>query len=338
MSMFSSFVETEPGAAIRPRPDTWAASPIDPFATEEIRASQYKVCNALEQRARKSAKKLGLPADLQEYLAIDTLQRFHYESSLNQQSFNARLVESLEDFPLELLSAFDHSFKADALPGEIIDVAEELGMPSFEAGKLSHIGGEEIEQLEVMRTAISNEIVRRGGVLFDDDHNHLSLVNGDVFMMRSQSSNYLSMVRSRHIGGLPSGALIREKSQFILRIDRDSDFDRDIANQIRGDIQVSVRKKDEDMDGAQHYTEWLDKKIRHIPGFLDAVNEALESNRFDIAIPLSTTIYGYNPEIKQQSDYLVAERKKQRDLNSTNMNRHMGRVASGGIKFIRDVE
>lgn len=92
-----------------PRPETWAASPIDLYNSEETKRQQLGVMNALAERANQAGIDLKLPAQIASFIVLNTLQRYHHESSLNHQSFSNRLHKvptDVQNRPIEFASSY----------------------------------------------------------------------------------------------------------------------------------------------------------------------------------------------------------------------------------------
>lgn len=323
MNEFEKSFEYTDDSIEAPRPETWAASPIDLYRNDEIRQQQLSVGRLLVERAEEAGEVLGLSKGLSEAISVSTIQRFHYESTLNLCNYTDRLNEVPEDIDnmsLEFLGSYERSMNGTATPYDLLQVRSSLGMASIELAKLSHVGGIGIDDLDVMRQSVRSGVSELGGVMYDEDDVEvsLSLISNDSLMLGAENGlNAITMTRKRLIGEMEDGTSIREKSQFVLRIDEESGFDQKVAARIR-----SFEIKDGET--------WR-SHIVGISGFEDAVMEALEKDRYEVAIPLVTTIYGYNKETEE----LVKEKKSQEKLKKADA---LAQKATSSVVFLRDTD
>lgn len=314
-------LELDGGSREKPRPETWAASPIDLYGRESVKKQQLRVGNLLMKRAEDACKKLGLGPELTDAIVVSSIQRFHYESTINHCNYSDRLFETPgEDMELEFPGSYERAMKGTATPHDLLPVRSVLGMPSIELAKLSHIGGIGIDDLDVMRRSVHEAVTAQGGVMYDDEdvETTLSPLTSDGLMFfESRTASAIVMNRKRVLGEMPDGTSIREKSQFILRIDEQSGFDQSIASEIRNYVIEDGRS-------------WLNH-IKSIPGFEEAVLDFLKQDDFKSAIPLVTTTYACNKETEK----LAKEKKEKAKLKGSSA---MGSVATSSIVFIRETD
>lgn len=270
----------------RPRPDTWAASPIG-VDQASVSRHQATLVLTLAERAEHAAHRLKLPKDLRDFLYISVMQRFHHESALNHQSYSQRLNSAAEGFPLELLSAYDHSARGDALPGELIDVRSALGMPSVELAKLSHPCEVTNQELGKMNRAVRSAVEVHGGE-FLEDAPKLTAISCDATFFDQDNANYIIMNRSKNIARLPDGTLVRERSQFIVRIGGLHELSLDASNSLRRLIRSTGLKT----DGWQQL-------VVDIDGLNDALERAYNESNYGVVIPMSTTVFAVNAETRK---------------------------------------
>jgi len=293
--------ERDSASIERPRIDTWGASPIDP-SSPEVRARQYEMSTTLVNRADKALDEIFPHLEpeelgkLKDYVAINVMQRAGHEDALNYESYMKRLSPVITDEAL--LAAFARAQNSSALPGEVFDLRKALIAASAEGGKLSHLAGAEMAQLDIMRSAFAKEVKARGGTWYEKPETTLTPVTTDVFMRNEPKLGLITMNRKRHLGEFreDDGTItyVREKSQFVLRVDPGSDLDPRLSSALRS---LTLTDKDHGRTVAIR-PDWQ-QRICEVEGLHDAVYRALDADAFHIAIPISTTIYVYNPDVQR---------------------------------------
>ncbi len=128
---------------------------------------------------------------------------------------------------------------------------------------------------------------------------------------------------------MPDDTIVIERTSFFLRVDNESGLDSDIINAIRG---VATQRIELENHRLFEEPGWLDEVAKSCD--LDALMVVLEeNNRTDIAIPLSTTVYCYNPDRIRQVEATRAERKLPRQVLSLNPEQYpelcAARIAGG---------
>lgn len=292
-----------------PRPDTWAASPVDIYFDDAVREQQRAVYDRLMERSKIAAELLELPDEVAEFMCVNTAQRFFYESKLNSDSFAKKIVP-IQEAPMECLGAVSRSIEGNATPLDLLNVRSDLGMPSIELAKLSHIGGIQIEDLDTMRDATVYAIEQCGGVTYHGPEMDATLkaVTADILMVRPESEgsadevspddwsiSAISMRRKRRFGKLPDGTIVTEKSQFIVRTDPESGLPEEIINKVR-DIKVTDS------------VNWK-RELFAIEGLFESIEKALADDDYSIMIPTTSTIYASNPETCRLSEEVASKRR-----------------------------
>lgn len=293
----------------RPGPETWAASPLNPYENDTVKGIQRHVYEVLDDRTEEACQSsdLDLPEDLQDVLRVTAIQNFHRESSRNYESYC--------DTPKPIIA---HSYLREAEKnarlghatcGELLDLRQDMQLTSIEIAKLSHIGGILIDQLPVMRQAIDRSIIERNGQLTDSESE-----NGRLFVVGTNSimfyddnaytpTNALIMKRKRTLGTLPDGTIIKERSRFIVYV-----------NELPPDIRAAVRNVPIlPKEGQGDTYKWLnDSFLGAIPGLEETIWDSLEQNNYRMVIPVSTTAYAYNPETERRNTEIKLARIKAR--------------------------
>ena len=303
----------EPESALQKRPtwDTWAASPIDPYYNAKIRKMQLDVQNTILDRVDQSAEEMCLPDKLVSFIEGASLQRFQHEMQLNHVSIESARHAYGDDAPIyDIKQAYVHAINGDAMPSELLTIRERFNMPSVELGKISHVGAKGIEHLHTMRKKVSEEITSRGGLMYDQPEQQFRVDFTDATFLYSPASesgdsdgvkiNYLTMKRKRVIGVLPDMTEIVEKSTFVLRVDEESPVDNQICQKIREIPSEYFVKIDQ-----------LQERLQAIPDINEFLDFLLTSNRYDVAIPINTTIYAKNEETIADIAAIEATQKRE---------------------------
>lgn len=315
-----------------PRPETWAASAIGIYEREDVRKKQMHLGLMLEQRACEAAEKLDFPGSikdsLNDFIVAGVLQRFHHENAMNHTSYSKRLVCDLSEIPLEMIGAHERAMVGNATPDDLIKIRSTLGMPSIELAKLSHIGGLKIELLEPMRKSINAALVENGATLFtgDEMHQKLTFIGSDSMVSgdsNSEDINALLMTRSRYLAQLPDGTYVREKSQFILRVDELSDM----SDRLKASFS-KIKVKPES-DWAQRVQGLISRD-----DFQAAANILLENNVFNMAIPMVTTTYAHNPETERLAEEVARQAKYKRPA----VQYAAKQAVAGNVLFVQGVD
>lgn len=303
-------LDAESGSeSLRPRPETWAASPLNPYENDEVKEIQRHVYEALEDRTEEACRSQVhlMPAELQDILRVTAVQNFHRESSRNYESYC--------NTPKPIIA---HSYLRDAETnarlgratcGELLDLRQDMQMASVEIAKLSHIGGILIEQLPIMRQAVDRSILERNGHLTDSEteNGRLFVVNTDSMIFYNDKvrvpTNALVMKRKRTLGDLPDGTIIKERSRFIVSVEN---LPHDLRAAVRN---VPILPK----EGQGDTYKWLnDSYLGNISELQEKIWDCLEQNDYETVIPVSTTAYAYNPETERNNITIELERTKAR--------------------------
>lgn len=268
---------------------TWGATPL------KFNAEQIQVYNSLYQRIQDSATE-STPDQVKEFVLQHFMSRFFQRQDRNTKSFVDRRSVVIENLDDEYQSILAEAIDGVSNPNDLLKLRHELDMPSIELGRLTHPYGKNMETLPDMRQAVDYAIEQQGGVLIDDD----SLTTYDVDGAHIQDKGPtlqcgFLMKRKRVRGLLPDGTVVMERSTFVLRVDIDSPLDQNIASKFR---EIRTYKNP-----------FWDKMAMEIINANNLLPALLDEDKFDIAIPLSTTVYAFNPERIEEVENNEKERR-----------------------------
>lgn len=261
------------------QPDTYGATPLNhPAAYYQ----QQEVFEGLQTIVDNEIPN-SIPSVVVEHIQNTFPARFHGRSAANQENYISALREKDEysdDCALQEL--FECGEMGRATPAELLIMRQLLGIRSVELACLTHPYGKRMNVLEEMRDAVKENVEQMGGAYFDDPETHFKAkavvgLNGTTI----DHSTGIFMTRKRTLGEMPDGTIIKERSSFVLRTDQAS--------------TVSA----EDVSQLNRLNPWHPDWQAHAVavGRLDEhAKVLLDDNHYDLAIPISSTIYAFNPE------------------------------------------
>lgn len=291
---------------------TWGHTPFKPDA------EQNQVYNRLLDRIE-AQKPSSVPDVVREYINLHFMSRFHSRQARNSTSLHDSLNPDAP-LPDELEAAFEYALDGECIrPVDLLDLSMRRGMPSVEMGRCSHFWGLNMEPINEMRSAVEYAITSLGGeVLEGDEYTVYSPDGNHVRSVDSDQPNIGFLVkRKRTVGVMPDGTIIIERTSFFLRVDNESSLDQDIIDAVRNVVTQTWSDSPETANGnaPYHLTPDLDPAMTMFEetGWLDRIASSCDLNvlmpvllgngRTDIAIPLSTTVYCFNPDrVKQIED------------------------------------
>lgn len=269
----------------------WGATPLNQYFDEAINEQQMNIKHILEIRTASVPSELeSIPVDIRSFATSSFIARFTNRGMANFDNFGKRLVRENDGLLPEQERLIERAIVGDASPAELIYVRKLLGIGSVELGCLTHPYGNNIDALDDMRASTIHAALLHGGRLLDEDDVYKVKQTDNLYfthMTRTMREAFL-MTRKRDIAVLPDDSVVRERSSFVIRIDKDSGFDQKLADNIR---KVVIHNN-------PFWTDHITKA-----GKLDTVvPPMLERNEFTKAIPLSTTIYNFDRTTMQKID------------------------------------
>lgn len=302
-------LEVDPRSALKGNPYTYGETPL------LTNPEQQGVFHRLLDRIAFNTP-MDTPDAFQEFILSHFSSRFYRRQARNEQSYIDRSVIDLGTIEPETRVLLDLALVGSASPVQLLQLRQDIGMPSIELARVTHPYAVDMAVIDEMRSVVEYAIEQAGGELCDGsdcttfgiESSHIMSSSGceidfvklemldmtsdgeeECMKMlesaRQRDSAKLTGVltkRKRTLAVLEDGTKIIERSSFILRIDKDSELDQLIAHRMRNVVI------DGNPNWKQEMTEACD--LSALMGVL------LADNRFDILVPLSTTVYAYNPE------------------------------------------
>ncbi len=310
-------------AATIPRgePETFGSTPLDHGLAY---TQQRELLQNLQELVDTDIPE-DIPENIAEYMKDTFAARFHSRGNANHENYLTALhsCEEFADDPVasEVLS---RAKLGHASPAELLLVRQMLGIRSAELACLTHPYGKRLEYITPMREAVRDSVELLGGT-YDDEPETRYRVKGVVneIQWEADYTEGFFMTRKRNLGVMPDGTVIRERTSFILRR---------IA--IPWQNLQAIRRLD-----AKDST-WQDEAVK--VGYLsDIADVLLEADEYSLVIPVSTTIYAFNPETAALIDVResVAHEVRRRELEKDMAERfpallaHLDDVRNGANKM-----
>ena len=279
-------------------PFTYGATPLDRMTTL---SQQIDVANTLQEFMSYGLPD-EIPGSVKEYVRRTFVKRFHGRAAANEENYTTALKSKDELAKDQRLTAIiTRAELGQASPTELLITRSLLGIRSVELACLTHPYGEpeRMRILPVMRDAVKQHIELFGGAYQQNPETRYRVK--EIIALENDKTNFrdgLLMTRKRTLATLSDGTVIRERSSFVLRTDEDSMLtEADIAALMAVDLKDPL------------YQDELVKAAR-----LDEIAEILlDTDTFTQAIPISSTIYAYNPTttamIQERDEKLSQERR-----------------------------
>lgn len=218
---------------------------------------------------------------LSEFVELVYLSREANRASNNINSYNRKLRSVAETNPeLCLEDKLDRAESGSANPAEILQLIDGLGMGSAELAKLTHIWGYRLEYLSDMRKRVNQAIQDECGVVYLKPETKYDIIAIDN---SADNDNYrlnaVAMKRKTLVGQVGDTA-IYERTTFIVRLDRNSHINREVASYLK-----SINSDD---------TSELIKRITQDGRLLNEVIRLVAMDDLESVVPMSTTIFGRN--------------------------------------------
>jgi len=208
------------------------------------------------------------------------VELFYYSREANR---NVKNIDSYRcsQIPLEeigkdsvLSCIHEEAMAGRASVHDLLYYMHQVGMPSIELAKLTHIYGHRLEHLPAMRSEIVRAIVDHGGAVTQDKEVFEIIDSDRSITMTSTPKHGIAMKRKRRIG-IVKDIVVLERLSFIVRIDDES--------KLSGDITSAIKKTEVKSDESR-------QSLLH-SGLEDEVKLLLKNDDLETIIPLSTTTY-----------------------------------------------
>lgn len=259
-------------------PGTYGATPLNRLTTlnQQVELG-YKL-----QRLTTHIDK-NTPMEIAAYVHDTFLSRFNKRGEANEHNYISALhtKDEFNDNPI-LMGVFERAELGLASPSELLITRQVLGIRSVELACLTHPYGDERlnEFLEPMREAVEAHVELFGRAYTPDPEPRYRVKEVVLPTDDATFAMGLLMTRKRKLATLSDGTIVRERSSFVLRLTDNPLIDEACLVALR-----SVDPKDKDFQS----------KMVEVARLDEIVSGLLEMDEFDLAIPLSTTIYAYNP-------------------------------------------
>jgi len=260
-------------------PLTYGATPLDRMTTLQ---QQFELLDAFRPLTTHNIPD-DIPMEIIGYVHTTLPSRFHSRGEANEDNYVTALYSNSE-FSLEEREMFKRGELGQASPSELLLIRQLKGIRSVELACLTHPYGEDrIKMLPEMREVVREHVEFMGGTYEENPENRYRVKEIIGYEKgHEQFDKGVLMTRKRTIGRMPDGTIIRERSSFVLRLDDEMPIMQS-EREALGDVDLSA-------------PDWQDNLVK--AGKLDEIADVLlEMDEFSYAIPISSTIYAFNPEI-----------------------------------------
>ena len=260
----------------RGKPLTWGATPLEPYRPD-IAVQQRKVEREIRKRFPKSPEEVPFGLDWETAIYIHGMydMRSVHRLMRNQESYAYRGNPNPSNLPEKAQEMIERAIRGRASPAEIGATGEIEQDPTIELASVSHLWGKRMEYLPPMRRAIEDGIKLRKGKTLPSNRTYEA--RHAIYFNREfrKAEPSLLMTRTTEIGEIGEHIKDIERSSFVIILSR-------LALEQTADI-MSIP-----------YGDQWSQRILSLPGFEDAVDKALDKDRYDIAVPMSTTTIEVN--------------------------------------------
>lgn len=287
-------------------PDSYGATPLDHSLAY---AQQSELLENLQHLVETDIPE-GVPVNIVEHMKDTFAARFIKRGTANYENYlsSLRSCSEYQDDPVasEVLLRAKLGY---ASPAELLIVRKMLEIRSIELACLTHPYGkrlgENLENINEMRDVVRQSVELLQGT-YDDEPETRYRVKEVVNWKTDNFSDGFLMTRKRTLGRLPDGTIIRERTSFVIRTDENGAVPQQNIDAIK---QLGATNES-----------WQDALVR--AGRLDVIaEELLSADAFDLVIPVSTTIYAFNPEtarlidIRQKVEAMLRHREEGLDAD-----------------------
>ncbi len=256
-------------------PLTWGATPTVWSREVAIRQEGVQQSHGELFRFKSIPKHIHVVKSFARRIYDFHLSRTTHRQARNLEGFAFRRDYDISALSLEHLEVLERIGQGFASPGEILVVAEALGIPTIELASLTHPYGHRLELLGPMRAAVEDAIQSLGGEVKDFDDEVEYEIRGSSHPNNLAEAKGIYMTRKRQIGVLPSGFVAYERSSFVINLDQ---LPEKYASAIRA------------VEGGEYWA----SRVRRAERFYEYFPGLLTNDDHNQAIPVSTTIFAVN--------------------------------------------
>ena len=289
-------------------PDTWGATPSSLTASLE---DQSRLIHRMALRFTVPNHLSDIDPAIMRYMESSFLDRFVNRCMANDENYRRALSPIPFSEVDEASNAKHERVRQNVLSGKA-SVAEILALQAIESigaielGSLTHPYGANIEYLDDLRRAVRSSIRLFGGEYFDQPTEVFSIsevINGTPIDTLDPVEYYplskaqrleradefggvsgLLMTRKKTMGILPDGTTIRERTSFVLTKES-------------GLLDPAIIAQMMSTPTCDH---WGREAVASIEGMDDALSSLLNNDEYRSVVPVSSTIYAFNPERVQE--------------------------------------
>jgi hypothetical protein len=228
---------------------------------------------------------------LEDYVSLMYFSREANRKTKNTQSFNNSLTPQLSpDVSGRVTPMKLRMIDGRASPSEIREVRAARGMGSAELAKLTHIFGYRLENIDLMREDVLRDVEVQGGVIHENPTEEYAIIAADNSITHSHQLQFaLTMVRIRHIATIGEAKDI-ERSSFIVLLNNQSRLDEELVKRLKS-VKINGEPENENGDPSNWARQMMEL------GLTAEVKKHLDSNDFETIVPMSTTIFEYDPKV-----------------------------------------
>jgi hypothetical protein len=246
--------------------------------------------------------------ELYSFIEIIYMSRDANRDVKNAESYGNRLFdEDTIQSPL-INDAIERAKYGTASAEELFVVAQTLGMSSIELAKLTHIYGYRLEHIEAMRRDVAGAIELNGGEVFhgEDVEEGFTLIGFDRTITNSNRPCHGLVMRRKRTVGRVDNYDVFERSSFVVNLDKKSgtklspDLLRYLNNyEVNAKNEVIVKGK----------PVWSQDIMKN-SSLRKEVKRCIERDDLVSVVPISTTVYAFNPEIEELQSIREEERRR----------------------------
>lgn len=270
----------------RGQPDTWGATPLDPYSPGTP-GQQFQLMKSFRHLFEDDLPE-GISPQLAEYIEEVNYGRVEHRRHKNFESFCFRGVQDMTSGPDYILDMAERALTGNASPAEIHLLGEYYQILTRELGCITAPYGKRLrEHLPKLRSAVRNNVLLHGGKLLSTPPSYeVKAVTYAGPLSARNLPPMLLMTRRYDIGMIGDSVIDIERSSFLLRLDKLSEYRSELAQKVSSIDPLRVAG-------------WR-TAIVAIPGFTDTISQLLEADAHTIAIPLAVTAFEVNTDLERK--------------------------------------
>lgn len=245
--------------------------------------------------------------ELYSFIEIIYMSRDANRDVKNAESYGNRLFEEDTIENTLIRDAIERAKYGTAGADELFVVAQSLGMSSIELAKLTHIYGYRLEHIGNMRQEVARSIELNDGEVFygDDSRESFTLIGFDRTITDSNRPYHGLVMRRKRVVGCVDNYDVYERSSFVVNLDQESGtkLSPELLKYLKGYEVNAANEKN--VNGKPIWSE----DIMKTSSLRKEVKKCIDNNDLVSVVPISTTVYAYNPEIEELQRIREEERR-----------------------------